>query len=185
MAKTSSQPDAAAQGNQEGRQSPRPVDHVGRALSLAVILFVTWLLLSGHYQAFVVTLGVLSCLAIVFITVRMDVLDHEAFPIHLTWSAVPYWIWLFKEIWIAAVDVTKVILSPRLPISPRMLQVTSTQKSELGQVIYANSITLTPGTFTIRVFDGQLLVHALTQEAADGVLTGEMDRRVTKVEGPA
>lgn len=185
MAETSSQPGAAAQGGQEKQQGPRRVDHVGRALSLAVILFVTWLLLSGHYQAFVVTLGVLSCLVIVFIAVRMDVLDREALPVHLTWSAVPYWIWLCKEIWIAAIDVTKVILSPKLPISPRMVQFTSTQKSELGQVIYANSITLTPGTFTIRVFDDQLLVHALTQDGVDGLATGEMDRRVTKMEGPA
>lgn len=185
MAETSSQPDAAAQGGQEKRQGPSRVDHVGRALSLAVILFITWLLLSGHYEPFVVTLGVLSCLVIVFIAVRMDVLDREALPVHLTWSVVPYWIWLFKEIWIAAIDVTKVILSPKLPISPRMVQLTSTQKSELGQVIYANSITLTPGTFTIRVFDDQLLVHALTQEGADGLATGDMDRRVTKMEGPA
>ncbi len=183
MAETSSQPGAAAQGGQDKGQRPKRVDHVGRALSLAVILFVTWLLLSGHYQAFVVTLGVLSCLVIVFVTVRMDVLDREALPIHLTWGAVPYWLWLVKEIWIAAIDVTKVILSPKLPISPRMAQLTSTQKSELGQVIYANSITLTPGTFTIRVFDDQLLVHALTQEGVDGLLTGEMDRRVTKMEG--
>jgi multicomponent Na+:H+ antiporter subunit E len=185
MAETSSQPGAAAQGGQEKRQGPRRIDHVGRALSLAVILFITWLLLSGHYEAFVVTLGVLSCLVIVFIAVRMDVLDREALPVHLTWSVVPYWLWLFKEIWVAAIDVTKVILSPKLSISPRMVQFTSTQKSELGQVIYANSITLTPGTFTIRVFDDQLLVHALTQEGVDGLATGEMDRRVTKLEGPA
>lgn len=185
MVETSSQPEAAAQGGQDKRQGPRRVDHVGRALSLAVILFVTWLLLSGHYGAFVVTLGVLSCLVIVFIAVRMDVLDREALPIHLTWNAVPYWFWLVKEIWIAAIDVTKVILAPKLPINPRMVQLTSTQKSELGQVVYANSITLTPGTFTIRVFDDQLLVHALTQEGVDGLLTGEMDRRVTKMEGPA
>lgn len=183
MPKTSSQPGAAAQGEQDKGPGPRRVDYVGRALSLAVILFVTWLLLSGHYQAFVVTLGVLSCLAIVFITVRMDVLDHEALPIHLTWGAVPYWLWLIKEIWIAALDVTKVILSPKLPISPRMVQLEATQKSELGQVIYANSITLTPGTFTIRIFDDRLLVHALTQEGVDGLMTGEMDRRVTKMEG--
>ena len=148
MTETSSQPGAAAQGGQENRQSPRRVDHVGRALSLLVILFITWLLLSGHYQAFVVTLGVLSCLVIVFIAVRMDVLDREAHPVHMTWSAVPYWLWLFKEIWIAAIDVTKVILAPKLRISPRIAQLTSTQKSELGQVVYANSITLTPGTIS-------------------------------------
>lgn len=156
---------------------------MGRSLSLAVILFIAWLLFSGRYQPLLLILGAVSCLVIIGIMLRMEVMDHEAHPIHLTHKAFTYWMWLFKEIWTAAIDVTKIVLSPKLPISPRLVLLPTTQKSELGQVIYANSITLTPGTFAIRIFDDRLLAHALTREGAEALEGGEMDRRVTEVEG--
>ena len=68
-------------------------------------------------------------------------------------------------------------------ISPKMFRAKASQKSIVGQVVYANSITLTPGTITLDVRDGELLIHALTENAADGVLSGDMDRKVTKLEG--
>ncbi|MCB1777853.1 MAG: Na+/H+ antiporter subunit E, partial [Candidatus Competibacteraceae bacterium] len=67
-------------------------------------------------------------------------------------------------------------------ISPTMITLKPTQRSAMGQVIYANSITLTPGTITASLSDGVLEVHALTQEAADALLEGDMDRRVTALE---
>ena len=178
--------DAASQGGDGsgGQKRDFPaVDSVGHAVSLGVTLFVVWLLLSGYFHALLISLGVVSCLAIVYIALRMDVVDQEAHPIHLTMRILGYWTWLLKEIWIAGIDVTKRILSPRLRISPTLVQLKTTQSSELGQVVYANSITLTPGTFTIRIFDDQVLVHALSQEGADSLAEGEMDRRVTAVEG--
>jgi multicomponent Na+:H+ antiporter subunit E len=149
---------------------------------MLVALFAAWLLLSGYFQAFLLTLGVLSCVLVVVIALRMDVVDHEAFPIHLTPRILTYWAWLLKEIWLAAIDVTKRVLSPSMPISPTLIELPTTQHSELGQVIYANSITLTPGTFTIRIYGNRVLVHALSQEGADGLAEGDMDRRVTALE---
>lgn len=149
---------------------------------MLVAMFATWMLLSGYFHAFLLTLGVLSCILVVGIALRMDVVDREAFPIHLTPRILTYWAWLLKEIWLAAVDVTKRVLSPSLPISPTIVELPTTQHSELGQVIYANSITLTPGTFTIRIYGNRVLVHALSQEGADGLASGEMDRRVTALE---
>jgi len=167
------------------RPSLPPVDVSGRALSLGILLFLTWLLLSGFFQAFLLSLGVGSCALVVYIALRMDVADREAHPIHLSLRIIGYWFWLLKEIWLAAIDVTKRVLAPKLDISPVLVQLKTSQKTELGQVIYANSITLTPGTFTIRVFDDQILVHALSREAAAGLAAGDMDRRVTEVEGEA
>ncbi|MCG8544647.1 MAG: Na+/H+ antiporter subunit E [Alphaproteobacteria bacterium] len=184
MPNTSSQQKATGEESRQQTQSGARVDRLGHAVSLAVALFVTWLLLSGHYTPFILSLGVISCVVIVFIAARMDVIDDEALPIHLTFKIFGYWGWLLKEIWIAAVDVTKRVLSPKLRISPTIVQLKTTQRSELGKVIYANSITLTPGTFTIRVFGDQILVHALSKEGADGLAEGEMDRRVTELEGP-
>lgn len=152
---------------------------------MGILLFLTWLLLSGYFQPFLLSLGVASCVLVVFIALRMDVADREAHPIHLSLRIIGYWFWLLKEIWLAAIDVTKRVLSPKPDISPVLIELQTSQKTELGQVIYANSITLTPGTFTIRVFDNQILVHALSREAAAALAEGEMDRRVTNVEGEA
>ena len=68
-------------------------------------------------------------------------------------------------------------------MSPRLIVVECTQRSDLGRVVFANSITLTPGTLTLDVRDGRVLVHALTAETAEGLQTGEMDRKVTALEG--
>ncbi len=179
-----SDPSGTEKAARNGRRRKIPAtDVVVRSLSLLLAMAVTWLLLSGFFEAFLLTLGALSCVLVVAIAVRMDVVDRESFPIHLTGKALTYWIWLLKEIWLASVDVTKRVLARRMPISPTLIELDATQRSELGQVIYANSITLTPGTFTIRVYGNRLLVHALTREGADSLVEGGMDRRVTAMEG--
>ena len=153
------------------------------SISLWVFLYVFWLLLSGHYTPLLMGFGAVSCTLVVYIAHRMDVIDHEGHPSHLSIRILPYWAWLCWEIVKANFDVAKVILSPKMPISPVMFKTKASQSQELGQVIYANSITLTPGTVTVAMEDGVLEVHALTKEGAEGVLTGDMDRRVSVVKG--
>ncbi len=152
------------------------------ALSLGVVLYVLWLLLSGLFEPLPLALGAASVAAVVTIARRMDSVDHQGQPVHLTWRAFFYLPWLLKEIAKANLDVAAVIVRPGLPISPSLFPVTGGQKSELGLVIYANSITLTPGTVTVDMEEGVLSVHALTNEAAEGVKSGDMDRRVTAFE---
>jgi multicomponent Na+:H+ antiporter subunit E len=159
---------------------------MAQRISLLVALFVFWLLLSGHFTPFLLVAGLACCIAVVVFSDRfMSVLDAEGHPTHLARNAVIYWPWLLWEIAKAAWDVTKRILHPRLPISPVMLRVKTTQKTELGRVIYANSITLTPGTISMELEDDVILVHALTREGADGLASGDMDARVTRFEGAA
>lgn len=186
MAENASQESAARKGPGGGEPSKQKKgDAVVRAISLAVVMFGTWLLLSGYYLPLLLTLGIASTIVTVVIAIRMDVVDHETHPLHLTGRIFSYWAWLAKEIVVSAFDVTKRVLSPSMPISPRVVELPTTQTSELGQVVYANSITLTPGTCTIRVFENRILVHALTAENAAALAAGEMDRRVTGVEsGP-
>lgn len=153
------------------------------AFSSAIILFIFWLLLSGYFTAFLVTMGALSAVAIVLLGRRMAVIDREGHPIHLSWRALGYWPWLIKEIAKSAWAVSRIILDPALPISPRLVRAKTSQKTAIGVVTYANSITLTPGTISVDVKPGEILVHALTRESAEGLLEGEMDRRVTDFEG--
>jgi len=93
-----------------------------------------------------------------------------------------YWGWLIKEIVISAWQVTKIILSPTMNISPTIIEVQAKSSGVVRQVLFANSITLTPGTLTTDIDkNGLITVHALTREGAEGVLTGDMNDRVASL----
>jgi len=155
-----------------------------RAASLAVTLFLFWLLLSGFFDApFLLVMGVASAVCVALLARRMDVIDHEGHPVHLGAGALWYWPWLLKEIVKSAWSVTRVILDPRLPIDPSMVRFRPGQRTQVGLAVHANSITLTPGTISIEVGPDEFLVHALTREGAEGVLSGDMDARVSRFEG--
>jgi len=156
-----------------------------RGLLLFVLLFIVWLLLSGHYTSPLMTYGALSCAGIVLLVRHLGILDEEALPVHLSLRWLVYAPWLMKEIVLSNIAVAKVILTPGLPIHPRMIRLTASQSSDVSRVIYANSITLTPGTVTLDVRGSEFLVHSLTSDSAEGLLSGEMDRRVSRVEGAA
>ena len=154
-----------------------------RSIGLATVLFVLWLLLSGIYTPLLITLGAFSSVLVAWIAYRMDVVDHEGFPIHLSWKALTYWPWLIWEIIKANIDVSRVILKKEISVQPILFRTAADQKTELGQVTYANSITLTPGTVSIAVGEGMIDVHALTQEAANDLKSGRMNKRVCQMEG--
>jgi multicomponent Na+:H+ antiporter subunit E len=161
-------------------------------ISVYLFLLAAWTLWSGlswpwgeHFEPLVAVMGVLSTALVVFIAWRMDVVDHEGAPLQLTtFRTLAYIPWLAWEIVKANIDVARRILDPRLPIGPRMIRVPASQTTEIGRVVYANSITLTPGTVSVGVNDDNIEVHALTRGAAQGVETGDMDRRVARLEGP-
>jgi multicomponent Na+:H+ antiporter subunit E len=144
-------------------------------------MFGLWLVLSGHYSPFFLIIGAACSALVVFISLRMDVLDHEYRPLHLGWRLLRYLPWLIFKIIQSNIAVTRCILHPGMPIQPTLVKLQASQKSELGQVTYANSITLTPGTVTIELKNGEIEAHALTREAAMELEAGEMDRRVTRI----
>jgi len=156
---------------------------VFHSLSLFISLYLFWLLLSGFFTAFLLSAGVGSALAVVWFARRMDVVDAEGHPIHLGPKALLYWMWLLKEIVKSSWDVSKIILNPKLPISPTLVRFKPTQRTDVGLVLHANSITLTPGTIAIEAGPDQFLVHGLTRSGAEGTMDSDMDRRVTACEG--
>jgi multicomponent Na+:H+ antiporter subunit E len=159
---------------------------VFHSVSLFIVLCLFWLLLSGFFTAFLLSAGLGCALAIVWFARRMEVVDPEGHPIQLAPRALLfYWPWLVKEIVKSAWGVSKIILDPKLPISPTLIRFKPTQKSDVGLVIHANSITLTPATITIEAASGEFLVHGLTRASAEAVVDSEMDRRATACEGQA
>lgn len=156
-----------------------------RLVGLAAVLLAFWLLLSGHYEALLIGYGLLSVFICVVFARRLDILDGESFPLHLVGRGILYWPWLIYEIVKSAIDVTKIILNPKLPISPTLVRVNAHQGGPVGIATYANSITLTPGTISAAVSEKrkEILVHSLTEEGAEALEDGEMDRRVSVFEG--
>ena len=155
------------------------------AIALLSILLAVWLLNSGHYTAMLISFGVASCVLVVLLALRMGIVDREGVPVHLIPRAAVYVPWLVKEVVLANLDVAKRVLAPRRTpdVSPRLFDVATSQRTDLGRVLYANSITLTPGTVSIQVHGDRITVHAIAEEVADALDKGEMDRRVTRFEG--
>lgn len=151
--------------------------------SIGLVLLCFWLVLSGHYTIITVPAGIVSVLATVALARRMRIVDAEGHPIHLLPRAFTYWPWLVREIAKAAWDVTRIVIDPKLPVSPTLVRVRASQKTSAGIATYANSITLTPGTITARIDGSEFLVHALTRDGAEDLAEGTMNRRVTQFEG--
>ncbi len=151
-------------------------------ISIFLLLGFIWLLNSGFYSPLILSLGLLSVIFVVWLAHRMDVVDEESQPIHLTAKLPAYYWWLAVKIVRANIDVIGHIWRPQLKITPCTATLTASQRSDMGKVIYANSITLTPGTVALNLDGDQISVHSLTAEGLEELRAGEMDRRVTAVE---
>ncbi len=155
-----------------------------RALLTALALFVLWWLMSGIYDPLLIWLGVASSIVAVLIMRRMDnAADTKRMEIRLKPVAtLLYWLWLMVEIAKANWMVTKIILSPSMPLNRHFFKVPFTQKTDLGQTIFANSITLTPGTISVEVEEDCFWVHAVAYTADDMAALADMDAHVSAVE---
>jgi multicomponent Na+:H+ antiporter subunit E len=153
-----------------------------RNICLVILLFLFWLALSGHYTGFLMGIGVASSVLCLFLANRMGTVDAEGVPIQLALGALTYIPWLIWEMVKAACAVTQIIIDPKLPISPTMTTVKAGQKSSTGISVYANSITLTPGTITTIVEGNVLTVHAIELAGAQDLEAGGMDARVSRLE---
>lgn len=140
--------------------------------------FVFWLLLSGHTTPLLISLGVASSIVVIYLSHKMNIIDNESHPFQLSFRLAKYYIYLGKEIILSNINVIKCILSPGKTISPCIITLPVEQKSDLGKVIYANSITLTPGTVTLELSGEKIKVHALSKQTATDLQTGEMSKAI-------
>lgn len=152
-------------------------------LVLFLALAATWMFWSGHTDYWLLMIGLLSVLFTLYVCRRMKVVDQEGVPIQLLWGAIPYSLYLIKEIVVSNIDVAKIILSRDMDLHRSMLEIEAKQKTDLGNVILANSITLTPGTVSVSMDDDKILVHALSFQGAQEDLAGEMEEKISKLEG--
>lgn len=152
-----------------------PVKH---SISLGILLFALWLGLSGKYDPMMLTIGLASTLIIVYLAHRMDIIDQDIYPAHMTVLLFRFWLFLAREVIRANIDVIWRIFKPGKNISPQLFELPLTQKTDLARVIYANAITMTPGTVSANLDKKTVTVHALTIEAAQDLRSGRMARAV-------
>ncbi len=157
-----------------------------RSIGLVIALFALWLLMSGLYEKYlVVGLGAASAILAVYVLRRMDAVDGDKLELKLSpLKFISYNAWLMVEIAKANWAVAKLIVSGK-SLNQHLFYVPYTQKTDLAQVIFANSITLTPGTISVEVEPGRFLVHAVDFSEDDHAALADMDQRVSATEGGA
>ncbi len=151
-----------------------------------IILFVVWLLLSGKFDLFHISLGIISCALVSFFSsdLLFPSLKLKGLPI-LWLRFIKYIPWLLYQIFLANIHVLYLTFHPRMMelIDPRIIKFKSRLKSDMSLVTFANSITLTPGTITVNVsIDGDFKVHAIDRASGDP-LPGEMEKQIGKTFG--
>ncbi len=153
-------------------------------LGLIAALTLVWWILSGHTEPLILGFGAFSIAFAVFLGLRMKVVDREGAPYLMLGKHIPYWIWLGGEIAKANVAVVKLALRPDIDITPRLMRARDLPVSDLGRVVFANSITLTPGTVSIEMEDDAILVHAIDASMADPAELEEMTARSAAAADP-
>jgi multicomponent Na+:H+ antiporter subunit E len=152
----------------------------------AAIMFGFWVLLSGFFDLIHIAAGIICSILVAYFShdlligketnARKGLMKFIRFLRYLPW--------LLYEIFKANIDVAKRTLHPRMPIEPKIINVKTGLKTEIGIVTFANSITLTPGTVTVAASrEGEFMVHVIAPKAAEVLNNGEMARRVKEIEG--
>jgi len=150
--------------------------------SLAISLLLFWLLLSGHGEPRLLGAGLLSVALVLWLCWRMQRIDRVVGYFPLRARLPGYLLWLLGTVVRSNLDVARRIWAPSLPIRPCWRRLDTRLRSPLAKTLYANGITLTPGTLTTDVRDHYLLIHCLVPSAFDELAAGGMERRIERLE---
>lgn len=152
-----------------------------RLLFAGSVFATSWLLWSGLYTPLLVGLGLLSCTLVLLLARRSGFFESGVYSLHLIARLPAYWFWLLGQIVSANLVVARIVLQPRMPISPTLVEVRASHLPPVGQAILGNAITLTPATVCFDVNEGIVHVHCLTESSAEELREGEMVRRAEKL----
>ncbi|MHB1398590.1 MAG: Na+/H+ antiporter subunit E [Trichloromonadaceae bacterium] len=147
-----------------------------------VIMLAFWVVMSGMFDGFHLTLGVICCALVAHFSHRLLFFGSgQSSPLRQTFGLLGYLPWLFYQIVLSSVDVMKIVLHPRMLdlIDPQVIHFKTQLKGSLAKATFAQSITLTPGTITVSTHDDEFTVYALTRAGAES-LPGEMEQRVKR-----
>ena len=150
-----------------------------------IFAFVFWLLLVGSLDRQELVAGLLVATAVAALTLgRSPVLAGIRLRPLAPLSFLGYLGVLLVALVRANLDMARRVVSPSLPIRPAMVRISTSLRSDLGRLVLANSITLTPGTLTVDIEDDALLVHWIDcppdsdMAAATQAIAGDFERHL-------
>lgn len=152
------------------------------ALLLAIAAF--WVSNSGHYKPLMLAFAAASIAITLFLSARLKIIDREGAPYVRLFGWLGYYPWLGWEVIKSNWVVIKACLRADLDISPALVKIKTTCKTDLAKVTFANSITMTPGTVTVEIDGDKLLVHGLYEAGTAPEGFEEMDRRSARAADP-
>jgi multicomponent Na+:H+ antiporter subunit E len=147
------------------------------------ILYLHWIFWSGRFDAFHLSLGVVSCALVTVISHDLYI-KRKQFSSKILIEAIrfiQYVPWLLYQIVLSNIHVASLVLRPRMPIDPKIIRYKTRLKTDIALTTFANSITLTPGTITADIHEGEYHVHVLSRKVAEDLMTGEMENRVASI----
>lgn len=155
---------------------------------LVVVLAALWMGFSGKTDVVHLSYGALSIALVVLLTrslviARRDPRENEYVGRLSLTRAVVYVVWLVLQIVVANVQVSWIIVQPRIPVRPALIRFRSGYRSALAKTTLGNSITLTPGTFTLRIRDDEFLIHTFHEKLASALLDETLQRKVAALFG--
>ena len=153
-----------------------------RILVASIVLFSLWLLLSGHYGILLLSLGALSSVFVAWVSEKLGLLSNDYTTLKLNLRLPKFLPWFFFEVLKSNIDVSKRILHPKLPIEPNIISLDASQHGDVATALYANCITLTPGTYSLDLDSNSIEVHSLTKALAESLQTGEMGKHIAALE---
>lgn len=158
-------------------------------LTVFLLLFLNWVILSGKFDAFHMGLGVVSCLIVTFLSQDLLYRDRaKGLKARLleAWRFARYVPWIIWEVVKANAHVFKLAMTKKgfEEMSPRVVTFETYLKTDFAKFVLANSITLTPGTITMLIRDDIFHIHTMSQFLEDDLLTGSIERKVAEVFEP-
>ena len=148
-----------------------------------ILLGVFWILLSGYFQPLLLSFGVVSTVLVVYVVLRMNKIDNEPRDLGTGLRSLNYFSWLIGQIIMSSVHVTKLIWGSPASVSPALEKISIKNIPKSKRVLYANSITLTPGTLSVDLSEekNEITVHSLQKRSIDQLKKGSMENKVTSL----
>jgi multicomponent Na+:H+ antiporter subunit E len=151
-------------------------------IGTSVIIFAFWLLLSGKFDAFHLTLGAFCSLLVAYLFHDLLFANARVGDMRIiAFRFLTYIPWLIEQIVLSNIHVASLVLRGKMPVDPQIVTFRTKLETDISYVTLANSITLTPGTITMDIKDGVFYVHALSQKVADDLNAGDMEDRVAHI----
>ena len=146
-----------------------------------ILLAAFWILLSGYFQPLLLSFGVISTLIVVYVLHRMNKMDNQPKSLGTGYRSLYYFAWLIGQIVQSSIHVTKLIWGAPKNVNPSLEKVSMKNLPKDKQVLYANSITLTPGTLSVDLNEEEVTVHALQKKSINQLKKGSMESKITSL----